>query len=96
MSKGKRNRERRRHEKEMMTATVTKAEIFCAELLADALVKTGAERDGTEWNSQAEKATALLKKHRQEIRHMYRDDKRLLKEWFFTQMDMIDGTGVRK
>lgn len=95
MSKGKRNRERRRAEKELMTAPVTKAEIFCAKLLAETLAEAGVERDSAEWNRQAERATALLGKHRQEVRHMYRDDKQLLKEWFFMQMTMTDGMGVR-
>lgn len=109
MSKGKRNRERRRNERQLMIGLdlangkdftaiqeppVTGAEVYCVELLTDALKDAGVERDGPEWKAYVEQAKTLLSNHRQEVRHMYRDKRQLLKEWFFAQMLTQDGTGV--
>lgn len=110
MSKGMRNKARRRREKMLMigldlpggqdcTAVheppVTDAEIFCANYLRNMLQEAGVEPNSAEWNMQIERAKELLMNHRQEIRHMFRDNKSLLEEWLFNQMVMIDGTGAQ-
>lgn len=90
MGKGKRNRTARAQ----MDSPVTAAEIFAVDCVIDMLEIADVERDSPEWEDQVERAKTLLVRHRQEVRLMYRDGPKLLKEWMRQQMTRQDGTGV--
>lgn len=109
MSKGNRNRRRRRQEKELVAGLdlangqdftaygvppVTVAEVYCAKWAEDTLKEAGIERGSVEWGREVEKVKTLLVDHRQEVRHMFRDGPEILKDWLYIQM--VKGAGGEK
>ena len=89
MSKGRRNRERRRLERERATVHNEDVAAYYAGLTGQIMQQAGLYAGTADYTTTINSAVDLYRCHNEEIRELYKDNRELLRDWLEARLGFI-------